>query len=153
ASRSRVAAEGLAFALVLHGTALLSPLGWRTNLLALIPSLTIVFSRDAGGFDPVRVRARRVCAWGLAFTALFLNWDVLGGRVLSAPLAPRYSALLGLLISACAVIVPARRTGLWRPAPQRPPSAAQAAASPRSSHPGRSWAFLVAATLLALGTV
>src|SRR5262249_14622978 len=41
----------------------------------------------------------------------------------------------------------------WRPAPQRAPALVPASTSPRSSHPGRAWAFLVAATLLALGTV
>jgi hypothetical protein len=147
ATRNQLSAEGLAFALVLHGTALLSPLGWRTNLLALIPSLTLVFSRDAGEADPVRARARRLCAWGLGLTAVIVNWDVLGERGFHAVLRTRYHALLGLFISACAVAVTARRTGLWRPAP------VPAGGPARSTHPGRSWAFLVAAMLLALGTV
>jgi 4-amino-4-deoxy-L-arabinose transferase-like glycosyltransferase len=46
------------------------------------------------------------------------------------------------------VVVTARRTGLWRPSPV--PAIAPVR---RSAHPARSWAFLVAATLLALGTV
>ena len=151
ARESRLGAEGLAFALVLHGTALLSPLGWRTNLLALIPSLTLVFSRDLGAADPVRVRARRLCAWGLALTAVVLNWDLLGERGFNALLRTRYHALLGLVVSACAVVVTARRTGLWRPSPVGAPAPAPRA--PGSAHPGRSWAFLAAAMLLALGTV
>jgi len=149
ASRNRLAAEGLAFALLVHGTALLSPLGWRTNLVALIPSLTLVFSRDAAVGDPVRVRARWVCAWGLALTAVFLNWDVLGEHGFNTALRTRYYAMLGLLISACAVAVTARRVGLWRPGPVRVPASVPL----RSPHPGRSWAFGAAAMLLALGTV
>jgi 4-amino-4-deoxy-L-arabinose transferase-like glycosyltransferase len=149
ARRSRASAEGLAFALVLHGTALLSPLGWRTNLLALIPVLTLVFCRDVGVEDRVRHRIRHLCAWALAFTAVALNWDVLGERGFQVLLRVRYHALLGLLLSACAVAMTARRIGLWRPSPMgeraREPS--------RARHPARSWAFLVAATLLALGTV
>ena len=149
ARENRARAEGLAFALVLHGTALLSPLGWRTNLLALIPSLTLVFARDGGAADPIRLRARRVCAWALAFTAVALNWDVLGERGFHVLLRTRYHALLGLLISACAIAVTARQVGLWRPSSVRAPVPE---ASP-ARHPARSWAFLVAATLLGLGTV
>ena len=146
--RSHQAADALAVALVFHGTALLSPLGWRTNLLALIPSLTLVFSRDTSS-DPVRARLRRLCAWALGFTAVALNWDVLGGAGFQVLLRTRYHAFLGLLITACAVAVTARRTGLWLPA--RAPAAARLRVPGR--YPGRSWAFLAAAMLLALGTV
>ncbi len=148
-----LAADGLAIALVLHGTALLSPLGWRTNLLALIPSLTLLFARDPGACDPVRTRVRRLCGWALAFTAVALNWDVLGERGFHLLLRMRYPALLGLLVSTCAVVVTARRIGLWR-APKVP--AGSSPPLPRASRPAfpaRSWAFLVAAMLLALGTV
>ncbi|HZJ55459.1 MAG TPA: glycosyltransferase 87 family protein, partial [Myxococcaceae bacterium] len=150
ASRSQPAADALALALVVHGTALLSPLGWRTNLLALIPSLTLVFSLDTAS-DPVRARARRLCGWALAFTAVALNWDVLGGAGFHVLLRTRYHALLGLLLSACAVVVTARRTGLWPPTPVG--AVVRPRAPGRPAHPGRSWAFLAAAMLLALATV
>lgn len=150
ASRNRLGAEALGLALVFHGTALLSPLGWRTNLLALVPSLTLVFSPHPAR-DAVQARTRRLCAWALAFTAVALNWDVLGGAGFHVLLRTRYHALLGLLLSACAVVVTARRTGLWRPAPAV--AAVRPDAPSRSAFPGRSWAFLAAAMLLALGTV
>ncbi|HVP59083.1 MAG TPA: glycosyltransferase 87 family protein [Myxococcaceae bacterium] len=149
-------ADALALALVLHGTALLSPLGWRTTLLALIPSLTLIFARDVGASDPVRVRMRRLCGWALAFTAVVLNWDVLGERAFHALLRMRIHALLGLVISTCAMVVTARRTGLWRaPAVSAgvSPPPPRSARPLRPGFPARSWAFLVAAMLLALGTV
>ena len=149
ARASRTAGEGLAFALVLYGTALLSPLGWRTNLVALIPALTLVFCRDPGVSDPVRQRLRRLCAWALGFTAVALSWEVLGERGFHVLLRARYHALLGLLLSACAVAMTARRTGLWRPSPAQ----ARTVEPWRTKHPARSWAFLAAAMLLALGTV
>ena len=152
ARRHPVEADALALALVFHGTALLSPLGWRTNLLMLIPSLTLVFAADPGARDPVRARARRLCAWGLGLTATVLSWDVLGERGFHVLLRARQHALLGLLISCCAVAVTARRIGLWRPAPARA-RAELPRVGDRPSFPGRSWAFLVAAMLLALGTV
>src|SRR5262249_17712991 len=82
-------------------------------------------------------------------TAVALNWNVLGERGFQALLRTRYHAILGLLISACAVVVTARRTGLWRAAPAR----AQVSGPSGARHPARSWAFLVAAMLLGLGTV
>ena len=147
ARRRPEAADGLALALVLHGTALLSPLGWRTNLLALVPALALVLSGARGAVDPVQARARKLCLWAFFLTGVVLRWEVLGNHGFHALLRLRSHALLGLLVSGCALAVTARRTGLW------PVTAPAPRAARGSTYPARSWAFLVAATLLALATV
>jgi hypothetical protein len=147
--QDRPRAEALAVMLVFYGTALLSPLGWRTNLLGLVPALSIVFSRDTLGPDVVRRRARTFSIGALALTGLALNYEVLGPEGFRGLLHLRMHALLGIAVTTCAVLVSFRRSGAWT---ARPVEAAPAT-RPWPAHPARSWAFLVGATLFALATV
>ena len=102
--RSRAEAERLALALTFHATALFSPLGWRTNLLALAPALALIFARGRPP-DPVVARVRLGCGLALALTVLVLNYDVLGPERFRRLLEHRFYGWLGLAVAGCAVLV------------------------------------------------
>ncbi|MGZ5956913.1 MAG: glycosyltransferase 87 family protein [Myxococcaceae bacterium] len=109
ARRSRAEGERLALALTFYATALLSPLGWRTNLLALAPSLALLFARGRSP-DLVASRVRMGCAAALALTVLVLNYDVLGPEQFRLMLEQRTYGWLGLAMAGCAVLVSVRST-------------------------------------------
>lgn len=117
ARRSWDEGERLALALTFYATALLSPLGWRTNLLALAPVLALLFARGRPP-DPVASRVRVGCAAALALTVLVLNYDVLGPERFRRMLEQRTYGWLGLVVAGCAALVSIRsaaRRGLASP--------------------------------------
>ena len=121
ARRSPAEGERLAVALTFHATALFSPLGWRTNLLALAPALALLFARGRAP-EPLLSRVRIGCATALALTVVVLNYDVLGPDRFRRMLELRAYGWLGLGLVLCTVLVTARSTlprarqGLIRPA-------------------------------------
>lgn len=110
ARRSPAEGERLAVALTFYATALFSPLGWRTNLLALAPVIALLFARGPAP-DPLAARVRVVCAAALALTVGLLNYDVLGPERFRRVLEHRAYGWLGLGLVACTVLLSARRAG------------------------------------------
>jgi hypothetical protein len=116
-----VLADALAVAMTFYGTALLSPLGWRTNLLALIPALALLLSPVPPPLDRPARAWRMVSVGAMAATALLLNYDVLGLARFQRLQGLRMYGLLGLLVAAATTVVTLRRA--------RPPQAIAAPVS------------------------
>ncbi|HSP18902.1 MAG TPA: glycosyltransferase family 87 protein, partial [Myxococcaceae bacterium] len=117
ARRSPAEGERLAVSLTFYATALFSPLGWRTNLLALGPALALLFARGRAP-DPLASGVRIGSATALALTVVVLNYDVLGPDRFRQILEHRAYGWLGLALVLCTVLVgvrsamaPARATG------------------------------------------
>jgi len=102
-------ADGLAVAMTFYGTAFLSPLGWRTNLLALIPVLALLISPVPPPTDRLARIWRGLAVGAMALTGLFLNYELLGFERFQRLQGFRMYGLLGLLVATATVVVTLRR--------------------------------------------
>jgi hypothetical protein len=98
----------LASALAFYGTAWLSPLGWGSNLIALVPLICFLMSLRAASIKRSISTLIAVAFLVMAIVAL-LQYDVIGARLFHALLSARHYGLAGLTLAcaACAVAVEA----------------------------------------------